>query len=541
MAAVPKGALSILVGYCQWRTRLAFILVTTTIFARGTTTASAQPSLHHTPPPPPDDAAPQHCATWSGASCDWEPNLRPLQVQQPFGGTATTTTFYAYVTPDVSTFYNATASSRKPKIMRNTGMFGKFINLSPDPIQVYWDGGKGTDNLVYISDVEPFGSAGTATYPGHVFVVRQSNHPEKTIITWTMLKDNSLYYYDPFDFNYNKAAAALTPEQLTYYYMQLQNRLFANQYKAFTGTDWLALYGQKQAPRFHMWRADAIGETRTIETSEIHFVQTPALDELKRGVSVYGPRPDEKSRYRRYRDKYATMNLTMTVLSCAPRVFEIKNFLSDLEVDHILGIAKGTHLHRSGTQASEKSQVTKDDATRTSTNTWIPRNTDMITDGIYQRAADLLQIDEALLRWRHANEIPEFSESKISIAERLQLVHYDVGQKYTPHHDFRMPGLVNLQPSRFATILFYLNDDMEGGETTFPIWLNAETSDALKVKPERGKAILFYSLLPDGNFDARSLHEASPVTRGEKVSQTTCVYAVTCFPALDQILFVFSR
>jgi prolyl 4-hydroxylase len=79
-----------------------------------------------------------------------------------------------------------------------------------------------------------------------------------------------------------------------------------------------------------------------------------------------------------------------------------------------------------------------------------------------------------------------------------------------------MPGLVNMQPSRFATILFYLNDDMEGGETTFPRWLNTETSEALKVKPEKGKAILFYNLLPDGNYDERSQHAALPVTKGDK-------------------------
>ena len=79
-----------------------------------------------------------------------------------------------------------------------------------------------------------------------------------------------------------------------------------------------------------------------------------------------------------------------------------------------------------------------------------------------------------------------------------------------------MPGLVRGQPCRYATILFYLNDDMEGGETTFPMWRNAETSSALKVKPEKGKAILFYNILPDGNFDELSMHSSSPVTRGEK-------------------------
>jgi ArsR family metal-binding transcriptional regulator len=37
----------------------------------------------------------------------------------------------------------------------------------------------------------------------------------------------------------------------------------------------------------------------------------------------------------------------------------------------------------------------------------------------------------------------------------------------------------------------------------FPRWLNTETSDALKVKTGKGKAILFYNLLPDGNYDER--------------------------------------
>jgi prolyl 4-hydroxylase len=68
-----------------------------------------------------------------------------------------------------------------------------------------------------------------------------------------------------------------------------------------------------------------------------------------------------------------------------------------------------------------------------------------------------------------------------------------------------MPSLVHGQPSRFATILLYLNDDMEGGETEFPRWLNADTSEGLKVKPQVGKAVLFYNLLPDGNYDERSV------------------------------------
>ena len=69
---------------------------------------------------------------------------------------------------------------------------------------------------------------------------------------------------------------------------------------------------------------------------------------------------------------------------------------------------------------------------------------------------------------------------------------------------------------RFATILFYLNEGMKGGETTFPRWLNSEDATELKVVPEMGKAVLFYSLLPDGNMDERSQHSAKPVIEGEK-------------------------
>lgn len=266
-----------------------------------------------------------------------------------------------------------------------------------------------------------------------------------------------------------------------------------------------------------MWRADALGQTHQVVTKEIHFVEMPLEEEMDRGASAYGPRPDVITRIRPHRDIHPTLTLTLTVLSCAPRVFEIQQFLSDVEVEHLLSIARESDLEESSVSSGSASQRTNQKTTRTSTNSWIPRQKDVMTDAIYRRAADLLHMDESLLRWRRATEIPEFTESKISVAEPLQLVHYEEGQQYTPHHDFVMPGMINLQPSRFATILLYLNDDMEGGETSFPLWVHGKDEpDTLKVKPEKGKAILFYNLLPDGNYDQLSMHAAMPVTKGEK-------------------------
>ena len=194
--------------------------------------------------------------------------------------------------------------------------------------------------------------------------------------------------------------------------------------------------------------------------------------------------------------------MTLKVLSCSPRVFEIRNFLSDFEVEHIMNIATGAHFKRSVT-GSSRGRVATDGApsSRTSFNSWIPRGRSPILDAIYRRAADLLRIDEALLRHRRQDEHPNLA-TKHSIAENLQLVHYEGGQQYTDHHDFSLSniGHGNDQNARFATILFYLNDDMSGGETSFPRWVSWDSSEDLKVKPERGKAVLFYSQLP-GKFE----------------------------------------
>ena len=70
--------------------------------------------------------------------------------------------------------------------------------------------------------------------------------------------------------------------------------------------------------------------------------------------------------------------MTLKVISCAPRAFEIENFLSKAEVDHILHLAQITPLALSTTGNGNDPLANKEKSdTRTSRNTWIEREKDL--------------------------------------------------------------------------------------------------------------------------------------------------------------------
>ena len=72
-----------------------------------------------------------------------------------------------------------------------------------------------------------------------------------------------------------------------------------------------------------------------------------------------------------YRSPEPYLNLTMTVLSCAPRAFEIKNFLSETEVNHIMYLTTGMKLHRSTTSGANKQLVDEEDSTSNTRTRWV--------------------------------------------------------------------------------------------------------------------------------------------------------------------------
>jgi prolyl 4-hydroxylase len=110
--------------------------------------------------------------------------------------------------------------------------------------------------------------------------------------------------------------------------------------------------------------------------------------------------------------------------------------------------------------------------------------------------------------------------------EPLQLLQYQRGDEYRPHLD----ALPNEPNQRILTLIIYLSDDYDGGETLF-------LRTGFSFRGQKGDALLFANVLPDGRPDPLSLHCGTPVTRGTKTIATRWVRRSTfAYPAPQSVL-----
>jgi prolyl 4-hydroxylase len=100
-------------------------------------------------------------------------------------------------------------------------------------------------------------------------------------------------------------------------------------------------------------------------------------------------------------------------------------------------------------------------------------------------------------------------------AETCSILRYSPSQQYKRHVDnlllaSRFQEVEQGIPTRDVSIVGYLNDEFEGGET----WFDRQ---GVKVKPQQGSAIVFpaYYTHP---------HQSLPVTRGRKYAWTSWLY-----------------
>jgi prolyl 4-hydroxylase len=98
------------------------------------------------------------------------------------------------------------------------------------------------------------------------------------------------------------------------------------------------------------------------------------------------------------------------------------------------------------------------------------------------------------------------SDTPVANGEPLQILRYSPGQEYRAHHD----ALPHTDNQRILTMLVYLNDGFEGGETKF-------LKTGLSVKGDIGDALLFRNADKQGRPDPNALHAGLPVRAGQKL------------------------
>ena len=104
----------------------------------------------------------------------------------------------------------------------------------------------------------------------------------------------------------------------------------------------------------------------------------------------------------------------------------------------------------------------------------------------------------------------------IGLNERIRFYRYDIGQKFDWHLDgfYRRPNGEESQ----LTLMVYLNDDFEGGGTSFTCGdRDRMRFEPFRVQPSKGAALFFHH---------RILHRGDPVTAGRKyVLRSDIMYA----------------
>ena len=193
-------------------------------------------------------------------------------------------------------------------------------------------------------------------------------------------------------------------------------------------------------------------------------------------------------------------NLKVEVLNSEPRILLLKNFLTKDECDHIIKIGE-PHIKKSEVCGKNGSRP---DKSRTS-----------MTAHIGKKFLEGNNPDKVLL------EVLKKSENYCGLSKKniepIQLVRYEPGQYFKPHYDYLdsknalYKKNIAKNGQRKYTFFVYLTDVPEGigGETYFP-------KVGKYFKGNKGDAIFWDNILPNGEEDKRTLHSGTELLEGKK-------------------------
>ena len=179
-------------------------------------------------------------------------------------------------------------------------------------------------------------------------------------------------------------------------------------------------------------------------------------------------------------------------------VFTVEHFFTSSECDKYIQISEDIG-YEDALVSSPQGQVLRTDVRN---NKRVMFRNDEIAQFLWERAADF---------------VPAEFEGRpaIGVNELLRFYRYDPGQQFNWHQDF--PFERDNGEKSFLTFMIYLNDDFEGGETSFEDSWSDEAFDPFSGIPQQGTALF---------FEHSTYHIGDLVTRGRKyVLRTDVMYA----------------
>mmetsp|Transcript_14251 Transcript_14251/g.21650 ORF Transcript_14251/g.21650 Transcript_14251/m.21650 type:complete len:561 (+) Transcript_14251:33-1715(+) len=219
-------------------------------------------------------------------------------------------------------------------------------------------------------------------------------------------------------------------------------------------------------------------------------------------------------------------------LKHSPMVFELENLLTEEEAEAVRVAAMEVKHEGNKFQRSTTGHTGNVDPYRTSDNAFVHSESEVAMN-LTKRAFHSLRM-----------------KYDMALGDGIQVLRYNASGGYRWHTDWFPEKLVYGRnhdvtrggSNRFATVFFYLSDVEWGGQTGFPeaegdtSELNASLAKAetmfranswemqavekcfgkFSVKPKKARAILFYSLKPNGKGDPMSMHTGCPVLEGQK-------------------------
>ncbi len=179
-------------------------------------------------------------------------------------------------------------------------------------------------------------------------------------------------------------------------------------------------------------------------------------------------------------------------------IWEIDNLLTNSECEELIRYATSKGLEESSVWNHTAQGNEKETDHRRSHQTWLKNEE-------HEVAAKLSRISEEITGVPMENQ------------EQLQVARYDIHGMFNDHYD-ACDSVLNPENcekmnrgcgQRRTTLLVYLNDDFEGGETEFVLV-------PFKCKPKTGKAILFWNVDEHDILIKEAKHRGNQVLKGNK-------------------------